>query len=148
MTHEKIDDSFARHLSVSKQLVPLPDRMWFFIAAGVVGLASILPQTRNKVKDVPWMPIAITVGLGVLSQSLNNAIKSIGTESMATFEERYDLEVLQDPSVKPSVVWGHIGDQVVRRNLKGVTLVKRKRRINESDALQKQDAEENVIEHK
>ena len=31
-------------------------------------------------------------------------------------------------NVKPSPVWGHMGDQVVRRNLKGVTLVQRKQR--------------------
>ena len=96
------------------------------------------------------MPLAVGVGLGLISESLNglsdslnNGIKSIGTDSMAHFEERYDLEVLQDPSVKPSVIWGRIGDQVVKRNFKGVTLVKRKRRINENNALQKQDAESN-----
>jgi len=71
-------------------------RMWFVIAAGAAALAHILPQTRNQVKDVPWMPLAIAVGLGVLSDSINNGIKSIGTESMAHFEERYDTEVLQD----------------------------------------------------
>lgn len=46
------------------------------------------------------------MSLNGLSDSLNNGIKSIGTESMATFGERYDLEVLQDPSVIPSFVWG------------------------------------------
>ena len=112
--------------------------MWFLFAAGAIAFASVLPQTRDKVKDMPWMPIAVTLGLGFLG----NSIKSIGTESMATFEERYDLELLQDPTVKPSAVWGHIGDQVVRRNFKGVTLVKRKRRIKQSVALQKPKADE------
>ncbi|KAL0046838.1 hypothetical protein WJX82_011133 [Trebouxia sp. C0006] len=48
-----------------------------------------------------WFTIA-AAGLGVLSDSINNGIKSIGTESMARFEETYDIEVLQDATVKPS----------------------------------------------
>ena len=40
--------------------------------------------------------------------------------------------MLQDPSLKTSAVWGHIGDQIVRRNFRGVTLVKRRRRIKQS----------------
>ncbi len=78
--------------------------MWFTIAAGAAALASVLPQTRNQLKDMPWMPLAVAAGLGVLSDSINNGIKSIGTESMARFEETYDIEVLQDATVKPSPV--------------------------------------------
>lgn len=126
---------------VQVQTARVRKKMWFLLAAGAIGLASVLPQTRDKVKDVPWMPIALTVGLGVLSDSLNNGIKSIGTDSMAAFEERYDLEVLQDPDVKSSAFWGHVGDQVVRRNFRGVTLVKRKRIIKQNDVLQKKKHE-------
>lgn len=104
--------------------------MWFLIAAGVVAITYILPQTRDMVKDVPWMPLAVVVNLGLISESINSIAKTMDLDT----EEQWVIEVLQDPTVKPSV----------RRNLKGVTLVKRKkRRINESHALQKQDAEEN-----
>ena len=78
--------------------------MWSTIAAGAAALAYVLPQTRNQLKDMPWMPLAVAAGLGVLSDSISNGIKSIGTESMARFEERYDIEVLQDATVKPSPV--------------------------------------------
>ena len=56
--------------------------MWFLLAAGAIGLASVLPQTRDKAKDVPWMPIAVIVGLGFLG----DGIKSIGTETIVTSE--------------------------------------------------------------
>lgn len=74
--------------------------MWFIIAAGVV-LASILPQSRNQIKEVPWMPLTVAVGLGLISESLNglsdslnNSLKSIDAERLAAFEERYDIELL------------------------------------------------------
>ena len=88
--------------------------MWFTIAAGV-GLTAILPQTRNQVKDVPWMPTALAVGLGFLSDSINNVTKtkSIGTASMSHFENG--------------------------TTSKGVTVVKRRHRIYWGNALQ-QDA--------
>lgn len=38
------------------------------IAAGVV-LASVLPQSRNRIQEVPWMPLAVAVGLGLISES-------------------------------------------------------------------------------
>ena len=49
--------------------------------------------------------------------------------------------MLQDPDVQSSAFWGHIGDQVVRRNFSVVTLVKRKRTSKQDDALQKQKQE-------
>ncbi len=48
---------------------------WLFYAAGAVVTASLLPRTRDKVKEVPWVPVAVAVGLGVLVDS----IKSIGS---------------------------------------------------------------------
>ena len=97
------------------QFVPLPSsRMWYFIAAGVVAVISVLPQTREQVKDVPWTPIALIVGLGVLSDSLNESIRGVGTHSMARAAERYDIEPI--PTIKPSYLWGRTSDQVVKRN--------------------------------
>ena len=82
----KIDDSFASQPTARSVALY---RMWFIFAgaAGVVALTSI-PQTRNQVKDVPWMAIALAVGLGAVSDS----IKNIGTKSRAHFEEPYDIE--------------------------------------------------------
>ena len=79
------------------------------------------------------MPLAVGVGLSLMADSIksigtdmSDSVKSIGTHSMQQFEERYTVEVMQDAEVEPSKLWGHFGEQVVRRNFKGVTLVKRK----------------------
>ena len=62
---------------------------WLFFAAGAVVTASLLPHTRDKVKDVPWLAVAVAVGLGVMADSIKSigtdtadSIKSIGTDSM------------------------------------------------------------------
>ena len=54
---------------------------WLYIAAGTLVTASLLPQSRERVKDVQWMPVAVAVGLAVLGES----VKSIGTQSMQQF---------------------------------------------------------------
>lgn len=79
------------------------------------------------------MPLAVVVGLSLMADSIRcigadmaDSVQSIGTHSMQEFEERYTVEVMQDAEVEPSKFWGLIGEQVVRRKFKGVTLVKRK----------------------
>ena len=57
---------------------------WLLIAAGAVVTASVHPQSRAAAKDVPWMPLAVVVGLSVFGDKL----KSIGTDSVREFEDR------------------------------------------------------------
>ncbi len=56
--------------------------VWLLFAAGAVITASVLPQSRDKVKDVPWMLVAVAIGLSVLGDKIGQGIKSIGTDSV------------------------------------------------------------------
>lgn len=94
-------------------------------AAGAVVTAAGLPQTRAVVKDVPWMALAVVVGCGLLCDGIDNRIRWMGSDGPEEYEETYTVEVLQDPTVRPSPFWGHVGEQVLRRNLRGFTVVKR-----------------------
>lgn len=87
--------------------------LWLFYAAGAVVTASLLPHTRDKVKEVPWLPVAVAVGLGVLADS----IKSIGTDSVQQFEIK--------PSLAEGAQYKAFGN-MTPSNVKGVTLIKRK----------------------
>lgn len=104
---------------------------WLIIAAGVVAIAHLFPQSRDKVKDVPWLSIGIVVGLRAVADSIDNVVKKIGSESTADSEERFDIEVLQDSTVPTPRVLGHVGNQEVQGNLTGLTLVKRRRLVTE-----------------
>lgn len=46
--------------------------MWLMIAAGAVAIASMVPRSRDLLKDIPLLPIAVAAGLDVLSDSLRN----------------------------------------------------------------------------
>lgn len=104
---------------------------WMNIAAGVVAIAHLFPQSRDKVKDVPWLAIAIVVGLRVVADSISNGVKKIGTVSTADFEERFDIEVLQDSTVQTPRGLGHVGNQEVQGNFTRLTLVKRRRLVTD-----------------
>ena len=54
--------------------------LWLLIAVGAAVTASVCPQTREKVKDVPWMPLAVFVGLGVLSKKVGDGFGDFGTD--------------------------------------------------------------------
>ena len=39
---------------------------WVLIAVGAV----VVAKSKNKVKDVPWMPLAVAIGLGAVGDGL------------------------------------------------------------------------------
>ena len=45
---------------------------WFLIAVGAAVTVSVHPQSREMVKDVPWLPLAIAVGLAAVGDGLKN----------------------------------------------------------------------------
>lgn len=45
---------------------------WVLVVVGAAVAASVHPQSRDKVKNVPWMPLAFAVGLGALGDGLSN----------------------------------------------------------------------------
>lgn len=45
---------------------------WMLVIVGAAVAASVHPQSRDRVKNVPWMPLAVAVGLGALGDGLHN----------------------------------------------------------------------------
>lgn len=62
--------------------------LWLLIAVGAAVTASVCPQTREKVKDVPWMPLAVLVGLGVLREKIDDGLETFGTDIAQQLELR------------------------------------------------------------
>lgn len=112
--------------------------MWYILFAGVATLSSVLPQTRNKVKDVPWTAIALTLGLGhllsVLGDSTADARNSFAEALMrsqmnrsADYEEAWDVQYSDD-----AIACESFADLTRKRDmqyLKGLTLVRRRRPV-------------------
>ena len=69
---------------------------WLLLAASAMVTLSVLPQSREKVKDVPWMPLALAIGLSVLGDEIGDSIRCIGTGSMQQIEERHKAQNLHD----------------------------------------------------
>lgn len=69
---------------------------WLLLAASAVVTLSVLPQSREKVKDVPWTPLALAIGLSVLGDKISDGIRCIGTGSMQQIEERHKAHNLHD----------------------------------------------------
>ena len=57
--------------------------------------ASVLPRIRDRVKDVPWMAVAVEVGLSVVGDKISESIKCMGTGSV--FDKSTDT-ILEDVS--------------------------------------------------
>ena len=111
--------------------------MWVYIAAGVAVIAQLCPQSRDRVKDIPWLPIAVLVGVRVLSDSISDSVHQVGTQITAEFERNFDVEetfeveVLQNSAVQTPHVLGHIGNQEVQGNFRGFRVVKRRRLLTD-----------------
>lgn len=106
--------------------------IWLHIATGVVAIAHLLHQSRDKVKDIPWLPIALVLGLKVVVDSLqtvSDSVRTVVAERTADYEETF--EILWDSAVHTPPELGHIGHQEVQSKSKRATLVKRRRLLTD-----------------
>ena len=55
---------------------------WLIIAAAGAVVATVLPTSREKVKDVPWMPLAVAVGLVALGGGIHDGLRKVGADSV------------------------------------------------------------------
>ena len=69
---------------------------WLLLAASAVVALSVLPQSREKVKDVPWTPLALAIGLSGLGDKIGDGIRCIGTDSMQQIGERHKAKKWND----------------------------------------------------
>lgn len=86
-------------------------------------LDKVLRATKGVCDQIPWQVVAFAS-----AWVLRSGFQSVGTRSMEESEERYEVEVLRDPSIAKGPVFGGLGEQMVGRHFKGVTLVKKSSR--------------------
>lgn len=49
---------------------------WLIFAAGAV-IATVHPESREKVKDVPWMSLAVAIGLAALGDGIQDGLRNV-----------------------------------------------------------------------
>ena len=54
---------------------------WLIFAAGAV-IATVHPESREKVKDVPWMSLAVAIGLAALGDGIQDGLRNVGANSV------------------------------------------------------------------
>ena len=84
--------------------------MWLFVAAGIVAVASVLPQTRAEVSKVDWMPLAVLFGLCALSGSIDTMTERMrGSLDTVTERIRQNREYDAEYVIHYDVRWGAQG---------------------------------------
>lgn len=83
-------------------------------------VSQALEAAKRMCDQVPWQVVALTA-----AWMLRGGLQSIGRKRMEECEERYHVELLRTSSVPEGKLLGSIGEQVVGRHFKGVTIVRK-----------------------
>ena len=87
---------------------------WFIIAAaGAVAASRARPEVRIMVEDVPWMPLAVAVGLVVLGGGIHDGLRNMGADTLKNLrleadltEDRYWCRTVYRGSINRRNRWG------------------------------------------
>ena len=92
--------------------------LWFLAAAAAAGAFTLLPNSLKRELLVASMqPLGTVLAAALIIET----VKSVRITD-------YSIKIDQDEDVMPSRVWGNIGEQLVRRNVRGVSIVKNTQR--------------------